>query len=243
MGVLRKKSTLQGGYDHQAWEGRRRFLRFLLKTIGFTLLVRLDHVVGVENIPRQGAVIFMINHIAFVDPFVVMHVAPRNIVPMAKVEAYDYPLVGIFPRMWGVIPVHRGEVDRAAIRQALAVLRAGESILVAPEGTRGVALQQGREGVAYLGARTGAAIVPVALEGTVGFPSLRPSKRWRQPGVRVRFGQPFRYREAYRSARGEALRRMTDEAMYVLAALLPEERRGVYADLSRATQETIEWLK
>jgi hypothetical protein len=35
---------------------------------------------------------------------------------------------------------------------------------------------------------------------------------------------------------------MTTEAMYALAALLPEQRRGVYADLSQATQDTLEWL-
>ena len=39
----------------------------------------------------------------------------------------------------------------------------------------------------------------------------------------------------------ERLRQMTDEAMYVLAAMLPEYRRGYYADLSKATRETIEW--
>jgi hypothetical protein len=35
---------------------------------------------------------------------------------------------------------------------------------------------------------------------------------------------------------------MADEAMYILSAMLPEERRGVYADLSKATQDTIEWV-
>lgn len=35
---------------------------------------------------------------------------------------------------------------------------------------------------------------------------------------------------------------MTDEAMYILAALLPAELRGVYSDLGKATQSTIEWL-
>ena len=35
---------------------------------------------------------------------------------------------------------------------------------------------------------------------------------------------------------------MTDEMMYAIASLLPPERRGVYGDLSRATQDTLEWL-
>jgi 1-acyl-sn-glycerol-3-phosphate acyltransferase len=103
-------------------------------------------------------------------------------------------------------------------------------------------LQRGREGIAYLASRTDAVIVPSALDGTVGFPALWPSRRWRQPGARVRFGRPFRYKKAFRNARGETLRKMTDEAMYVLASLLPEARRGVYADLEAASQETLTWL-
>jgi 1-acyl-sn-glycerol-3-phosphate acyltransferase len=57
----------------------------------------------------------------------------------------------------------------------------------------------------------------------------------------VRFGRPFYYRPEYRRAGRAELRRMTDEAMYVLAGLLPPERRGCYANLEAATQETIEW--
>jgi hypothetical protein len=38
------------------------------------------------------------------------------------------------------------------------------------------------------------------------------------------------------------LRRMTDEAMYILSGMLPEYRRGFYSDLSLATQETIDWV-
>ncbi len=220
----------------------RLFLRFLLKTIGFTLLVRLDRVEGLENIPEKGPVIFLINHIAFVDPIAVLFVASRDIVPLAKVEVYNYPLVGIFPRLWGVIPIKREEIDREAIRKALEVLKAGECLLVAPEGTRGEALQKGRDGAAYLAARTGAAIVPVAIEGTVGFPVFRTHERWEQPGAHIRFGSPFRFKPKYHRAKGESLHKMTDEAMFVLAGYLPEHRRGEYADLGEATQDTIEWL-
>jgi 1-acyl-sn-glycerol-3-phosphate acyltransferase len=101
-------------------------LRFLIRTIGFTVLVKLASVEGLENVPSHGPAILMINHIAFVDPIVVLHLVPRNIVPMAKVEVYDYPVVGIFPRLWGVIPVRREEVDRRAIQGQWA--RRGEII-------------------------------------------------------------------------------------------------------------------
>jgi len=215
-------------------------LRFLIQWIGFTLLAKIEHVEGVENVPAGGPGILMINHIALIDPIVVLNLVPRNIVPLAKIEVYDYPVVGIFPKLWGVVPVKRDETDRVAIQKVMTILRAGEIVLVAPEGTRGQALQEGRVGVAYLASRTGAPVIPVAIDGTVGFPALRFTKRWRQPGARVCFGSPFRFRAEFAHARGPELRQMTDEAMFILASLLPEHRRGVYGDLSKASQETIE---
>ena len=230
------------GYDHSRYEARRRFLRFLLRTIGFTLLAKVDHIEGFEKVPAKGPAILMINHINFIDPFVVLTFLPRNIVPMAKIEVYSYPVVGIFPRMYGVIPVQREEIDRRAVQGALDVLRAGEIILVAPEAHRGPQLRRGKEGIAYLATRANVPIVPVAIDGTIGFPSFRLSPRWREPGANVRFGNPFRFKNTGQRAGKEMLRIMTDEAMYVLSAMLPEYRRGVYADLSLATQETIEWV-
>jgi 1-acyl-sn-glycerol-3-phosphate acyltransferase len=228
-------------YDHAHFQTRRRFLRFLIARIGFTLLTKLDRVEGLENIPAHGPAIIMINHIAFVDPIAVMHVLPRNIIPMAKVEVYNYPLIGIFPRIWGVIPVRREEVDRQAIRQALDILNAGELVLVAPEGTRHDQLQDAKEGVAFLASRSGVPVIPTAIDGSIGFPAFRTHARWHEPGIVIRFGRPFRYKNNLEHPNRDQLRQMTDEAMYVLAALLPEHRRGEYADLSKATQETIAW--
>lgn len=234
--------TQTAAYNHARLEPTRRFLRFLIRYIGFTLLAKVDRVEGLENVPAKGPALLMINHIAFIDSLVVLHLMPRNIVPLAKAEVYDYPVIGIFPKLWNVIPIHREEFDRRAVQQVLEVLRAGEIVLVAPEGTRGTALQQGKTGIAYLGSRSGVPVIPVAIDGTPGFPALRFTSRWRGPGAVVRFGRPFRYRPEYHRARSDQLRLMTDEAMYVLASLLPPHRRGVYSDLSRATQETIEWV-
>lgn len=230
-----------GGYDHTRMEGRRRVLRWLLENIGFRILAKVDRVEGLENLPQTGPAIVMINHIAFVDPIVVLGSIPRNLVPMTKQEAFSEPIWGIFPHIWGVIPVRRGKVDRRAIRMALEVLDRGEVILVAPEGTRSPALQKAREGIAYLGYRSGSPIVPVAVVGTEGFPTLSP-KRLRQPGAVVKLGRPFRYRQFEGRLRGDRLNKMTDEAMYVLASMLPEQHRGYYSDLSQATSETIEFL-
>ena len=230
-------------YDHASLEKKRRFLRFLIRVIGFNFLAKLDRIDGIENVPSEGSAILLINHIAFIDPIVVLHVLPRNIVPLAKVEVYDYPVVGIFPKMWEVVPIKRTDVDRRALQKAMAILRAGEIVLVAPEGTRHTELQQAREGIAYLASRTNSPVVPVAIDGTEGFPALRWSKTWRNPGAHLRFGKPFRFRPDLKKARSRDLQLMTQEAMYILASLLPEYRRGFYSDLSKATLETIEWVK
>lgn len=237
---LRRASSSEAtGYIHARYHYRRRLARFLLRTIGFSLLAKIDRVEGIENLPASGPAILMINHIAFIDPIVVMFVSQRDIVPLAKIEVYNYPVVGIFPKLWGVIPVRREEFDRRAIQQVMQVLEAGEMVLVAPEGTRGPRLRQAKEGAAYLSSRSEAPVIPVAIDGTEGFPALRGSAKWRSGGAVVKFGTPITFDPALQRAKGEQLRLMADEAMFILAGMLPENRRGHYSDLSQATRTTI----
>jgi 1-acyl-sn-glycerol-3-phosphate acyltransferase len=244
MGLLvkevRKEATI-AQYDHQRYEWRRKLCRFLLHQIAFRFLAKIDRIDGLEKVPPDGPGIVMINHIAFVDPLVVLANLPRNVVPLAKIEAFHYPVIGIFPKIWAAIPVMREGFDRQAIKQALRVLGAGELLLMAPEGTRNPSLRDAREGVAYLGAKSGAPIIPVVVTGTEGFPSISPS-RWRGEGAHIRVGSLFRFLPKSERLDRQMLKHMTDEAMYVLARMLPEERRGEYSDLSAATTEMIEFL-
>ncbi len=117
-------------------EHKRWILRGLLKNYLLRFFVKFDEVQGLENIPARGPAILFFNHIAFFDPIVVMHVLPRNIVPLAKAEGMNNPIFGAFLRLWEVIPVHRETMDREALRRMTEVLEAGEMILMAPEGTR-----------------------------------------------------------------------------------------------------------
>ncbi len=231
-GLAPNRRATTSAYEHGRMERRRGLLRWMIHNIAFRFLIRIESVEGAEHVPLTGPLIAIYNHIAFVDPIVSLANLPRNTVPLAKVEAYDYPLVGLFPRWWEVIPVRRGEVDRRALRSSLAVLEAGEGILMAPEGTRSPALLEAREGVAYLAEKTRAVVVPVALDGTDRFPSLSP-RVWRGPAATVRIGRGFRFRKQNRRSDQARLRLMTDEAMFQLAKLLPEARRGHYADLQR----------
>jgi hypothetical protein len=84
-------------------------------------------------------------------------------------------------------------------------------------------------------------VVPIAVEGTKGFPSINPV-RWRQGGAVIKLGRPFKFHGISERPKRDELRKMTDEAMYVLARMLPEMRRGEYADLSKATTDTIQFI-
>lgn len=229
-------------YEHARYERTRRVLRWMIDNIAWRFLARLDYerIGGLEYLPPTGPAILMINHIAFVDPIVVLGNLPRNVVPLAKAEVYRIPGWGIFPKLWNVIPVHRAELDRRALERALQVLAAGEVILMAPEATRHDALGEAREGVAYLGHKSGAPIIPVAIENTAGYPTLVGPWNRNKPRAYFRLGPAFRYKPLPGRLPRERLRLMTDEALYQLAAILPENRRGHYADLSLASMDTIE---
>jgi 1-acyl-sn-glycerol-3-phosphate acyltransferase len=228
-------------YQHERFEGRRKALRWLIHQVGYRVLARFGRAENLDYLPSDGSAIVIFNHIAFIDPVVVLSVLPRNAVPLARHDVVGIPGWGIFPRLWDVIPVRREQVDREALRMSLAVLEAGEVLLVAPEGTRHPSLQRAKAGLAYLALKSGAPIVPVAIEGTKGYPALTIGRDDLAPII-VRLGRPFRYKKLGKKSSRDRLRTMTDEAMYVLAGMLPEERRGVYSDLSRATTNTIEML-
>jgi 1-acyl-sn-glycerol-3-phosphate acyltransferase len=221
------------------WEPIRRFLRFLMDNIAFRYLAKIDSIEGEENVPMQGPGIVYFNHTSLIDSVTVVKSIRRNVVPVARFDFTNVPIWGIFPKLWGTIPIRRGEVDRNALDQAVRVLESGELLLLAPEGTRSPAMQRAKHGIAFLAARTGAPVIPVAVEGTEGFPTISP-RRWAKPGARIRIGKPFRFRIPGGKVPRAWLHKMTDEAMYRLAALLPPARRGVYGDLRLATTDTIE---
>lgn len=215
----------------------RRFFNWCLR-LAYWLLLRLK-LEGEENVPEQGPVIFMINHIHFLDPFVVVASVPRLTTALSKEENMHIPFFGLIFKWYGAIPVRRGEVDRRAIRQTLKVLKAGEALLLAPEGTRSAddALQEAHNGLAYVAHHSHAAIVPVAITGTPDF--NHNVKRLRRTPVHIQLGRPFYLQAPTRRLNREMLHGMTTEAMYQLAALLPPEHRGFYSDLDQTTERYI----
>jgi 1-acyl-sn-glycerol-3-phosphate acyltransferase len=213
----------------------RRFCNSALRFL-FKILLKLE-VIGLENVPPEGPLILMITHTNFLDPLLAGAFMPREVVMMSKVENFWHPIMGILVRLYGAFPVHRGEVDRRAIHRSLEVLDSGEVLLMAPEGTRSGhgRLQKGHDGMTFIALRADAPILPMAIIGGEHFWANLPKLR-RTP-VKIVIGQVFRFSPGPGRVRRAAMRKMTQEAMYQLASLLPPERRGVYKDLDSATEE------
>jgi putative phosphoserine phosphatase/1-acylglycerol-3-phosphate O-acyltransferase len=177
-------------------------------------------------------VLLAANHRSYFDVAALALVARaigRPVRFLAKKEVFDAPVVGLIARAIGGIPVDRGSGSGQPLREAEAALKAGEVVIVLPQGTipRGYdffdPVLHGKTGTARLAASTGAPVVPVGLWGT--------EKVWPRaarvpdftlvrnpPKVTVRVGKPVPL--SLTDAHAD-----TDAIMQAISALLPAESR------------------
>jgi 1-acyl-sn-glycerol-3-phosphate acyltransferase len=197
----------------------------------------------VARVPERGPLIIASNHINFLEvPLVYTHLLPRPVIGFAKAESWDNPFKRVLFDLGGGIPLNRGEADVGAIRQALAALEAGRILAVAPEGTRSGhgRLQRGHPGIVLLALRSGAPVLPLVYYGGERF--WGNLGRLRRTDFTIVVGQPFHLDAGGAKPSREVRRQMADEVMYQMAALLPPPYRGVYSDLSAATEEYLRFL-
>jgi 1-acyl-sn-glycerol-3-phosphate acyltransferase len=192
-----------------------------------------------QEIPTQGPLILFTNHINFLEGPIIytklQRIRPRALTGFAKIEFWDNPITAFLFDTWDAIPLKRGEADLSAIKEAVARIKAGQTFAMAPEGTRSRSghLQRAHPGIAMLGYMSEAPIIPMAVYGHENYKS--DLKRLRRPKFRVIVGEPFHLDAGNKKVKGAIRQQMADEMMYQLSAMLPEQYRGEYADLSQAT--------
>jgi 1-acyl-sn-glycerol-3-phosphate acyltransferase len=188
-------------------------------------------VVGAENLPASGPMMLASNHLSNADVVFFGASLPRQLHYMAKTELWSHPLFGLAVGAFGAFPVRRGEVDRQALRMALDLLARERVIGIFPEGhrSRDGVLQSANAGAALLAYRSGAQILPAVITGTER--PIRPFRLLtRRTPVELRFGPPFRLERPGPRLTAADLDRGLAEIMGRIAALLPPERRGPWAE-------------
>jgi putative phosphoserine phosphatase/1-acylglycerol-3-phosphate O-acyltransferase len=189
-------------------------------------------IAGIENVPARGPVLLASNHRSYFDVAALALVARaigRPVRFLGKKEIFDAPVVGPIARAIGGIAVDRGSGSGQPLRDVESALKAGEVVIVTPQGTipRGHdffdPVLHGKTGVARLAASTGATVVPVGLWGTervwprsARVPDFTLVRH--PPKVRVRVGKPVPL--SLTDAKVD-----TETIMQAISALLPAESR------------------
>ena len=218
---------------HLAW-WRRWITRPLIRAV-LGLLFRVlapIKITGKENVPLHTPYIAAINHVSlFEAPFVGVF-WPEQLEALGASDVWDRPGQNILARMWGGIPVHRGDYDRAAVDGVVSALRSGSPLLMAPEGGRShkPGMNPAKPGIAFIAEQTGLPIIPVAIVGTTDDFFSKASKGQR-PQLEMHIGKPFHLPPVVGKGaeRRESRQRNADLVMRHIAGLLPENYRGVYS--------------
>ena len=167
------------------WSRRlfRRFIKLLCRA-AITICTRAD-VRGLENYPRSGPALVVINHLGDPDSVLLLAFFPDFPEVIGKIELRSIPPLRLVADALGVIWVHRGQADRRAISAALEAFRLGRRVIIAPEGRESLtgALEQGEDGAAFLALRAGVPVVPVTVTGTANKRLYGQLKKLRRASV------------------------------------------------------------
>ncbi|MDD5466746.1 MAG: lysophospholipid acyltransferase family protein [Anaerolineales bacterium] len=215
----------------------RDHLRFIFYWL-FHLLTKTE-ASGLENIPAQGGCILATNHMSRIDAALIYLLANRDDLTGLVADKYQkYPLFRWIVEAVDGIWINREEADLGALREARSYLQAGGALGIAPEGTRSRdgQLLPAKTGVAYLADKAAVPVVPIAISGTED--AMRQLLRLRRPHLKVSVAKPLLFPPVDRQARDNALQKNTDEIMCQIAAMLPPQYHGAYANHPRLRQLT-----
>jgi 1-acyl-sn-glycerol-3-phosphate acyltransferase len=208
----------------------RRLVRCSLRLLARFLVRTLTRckVNGLQHFPRQGPVLVVVNHLGDADALLGLAFFPASVEALAKMELYEFPVLGLIMQAYGAIWVHRGQPDRRALQAVLDGLAEGRLVGIAPEGRESLtgSLEEGTKGAAYIALKANVPLLPVTFTGTENsriYPNL---KKLRRTDVSITVGPIFRLEKV--ADRREALRLGTQKIMERLAKQLPAEYRGIY---------------
>jgi 1-acyl-sn-glycerol-3-phosphate acyltransferase len=201
------------------------FLLFHLTTVNYE---------NTEQIPAEGPVIIVTNHLSRLDiPVILGNPIRPEISALVAKKYQSRPFFKWILDTCGIIYIDRTRADFSAFREARKVILSGTAMGIAPEGTRSddKKLAEGKDGAAMLAMQLQVPVVPVGIQGTED--ALHKIFRFQRPTITARFGERFMLPKLTGEHRAEQLQAATEEIMCRIAVLLPEKYRGFYRDNPR----------
>jgi 1-acyl-sn-glycerol-3-phosphate acyltransferase len=194
------------------------------------------NVIHPEYIPKEGSILLTTNHLSRLDtPFLLSITDRMDLVAIVAKKYQQKPIFRwLLEKIGTMVWMDRENTDFSAVREALAYMREGMIVGIAPEGTRSrdsKGLLEAKQGAALMAARADVPIVPVGIVGSEHV--SRELLRLRRPPVTITVGKPYTLPAFDRENRQAWLSKYTDEIMCRIAALLPSNYRGFYADHPR----------
>jgi 1-acyl-sn-glycerol-3-phosphate acyltransferase len=199
----------------------------LLSNVLIALFTRCT-TLGKENIPHNGALMVVANHLSSADPIIIGAKLGRRMKFMAKEELFRNPVSTYFVRQFGAFPVYRAGPTRDAIRQADRVLKEGGVLGMFPEGHRSAdaSMSPALFGSALIAYTNHVPVIPIGIAGSEkvrGFNWM-----WRRPAITLKIGPAFYLPEKTEFLSKEQLEELTEIIMFHVSELLPEKYQGEY---------------
>lgn len=170
--------------------GKRNFERKIIKGLIFAYckIVYRVKIIGTENIPKEGAVIFCGNHRSFLDPPLLEVTCKRDDTRfLAKEELTKNKFLAYLGKVFNVILVKRNAKDLGPMKESIKTLKDGACIAIFPEGTRN-GIEKGekvKDGASYFALNSDAVVIPVGIKG-----GNKPFKK-----TYITYGEPLNFNE------------------------------------------------
>jgi 1-acyl-sn-glycerol-3-phosphate acyltransferase len=212
----------------------RNIIRWVIRLL-INVIAKVE-IHNMDRLPPTGAYVIATNHLGLLDAVLLFYGLDRwdVFIPTAekRQEKWFFRWLG---KYLNFVFIDRFNPDLKAMRRIIKLMEEGNILVIAPEGTRSHtgALQEGKPGVSYLAAKLNRPIVPGALIGTEDERIIDNLKHLRRSHIVGEVGVPFSLPPLPMKDRDAALKADTDEIMCRIAALLPPQYRGVYADHPR----------